>query len=102
MFQKELGRAGDNKVIRIAHQMDLGLAFARRGEVLGQQGLQTIQGAIGQDRRDNPALGCPGRGRVHDAFFQVARCQPATQDVPVHGDVFQQPDRKSTRLNSSH
>ena len=71
MRQAASGSVGtDHKVIRIPHQVDLVPVFATRGKVLGQQPLQPIQCLVGQDGRDDAALGCPGRGGVDDAFFQ--------------------------------
>src|SRR5215204_1068454 len=60
--KENLGCARDDEVIRIAHQVDFTLPLTGVGETLRQHLLQSIQGTVRQDGRDNPALRSSFRG----------------------------------------
>src|SRR5215469_15429196 len=64
ILQQKPRRAGDDEVIRIANQVNLAflVSAARRTEAVRQQLLQSIQGSIRQDGRNDTALRGPFRG----------------------------------------
>src|SRR5262249_56368464 len=78
LFQQLTRAAGDDEVVGIADQMDLAppLLGPRGGEARTQPLVESIEGQVRQDGRDDPALRCAFRGGVPDAFFQEPSLKP--------------------------
>lgn len=96
ILQKLFRDAGNDEIIRVSHQIHL-LVHARHGFASGEvilltkYGLQSVQGHVGKDRRDDAALRRAIFCLIEDRLIHVPRFQPFLEDDFIHGDVGQQP-----------
>ena len=95
-FQQLLRVAGDDEVVRIANEIDLGRPdFAGfpllPWEVFGQQRFQSVQRQVRQRGRDDAALRRARLRGEQGSIFDVTGFQPFLEHKLVHGDMFEHP-----------
>ena len=93
-LQKFFRTARDHKVIRVTHQVNLapsGFVVAFRPKVSLQFHFQSVQGPVGQRRRNNSALRRTCLRWKEFLRLDIAGLQPLPENLSVHADVRGQP-----------
>jgi hypothetical protein len=83
--------AGDEEIIRIPYEMHLGMRGVPGREVPSQEPLQTVQGAIGEDRRKRTTLGGAALRGIESTLFAVASLEPTVEQLRINDYVVFQP-----------
>ncbi|OQC73323.1 MAG: hypothetical protein BWX44_01535 [Spirochaetes bacterium ADurb.Bin001] len=95
ILQEFLGTPGDDEVIGISHEVDLGAGanavHLLPKEALAQEFGQSIQGHVRQGRRSDSPLRSTRLGGKPGSFFDVTSLEPFPKHLSIHRDMLVHP-----------